>query len=355
MQAPPFSRRKSPPLAKNGTGVDDLQRTILRDFRAEAQDLNTVLEKIRKGDTTAQLNADYIHKTHNDMDQLASQIEAGEDTLRHLLNVYEQMGQNPLFVNPKAEIGIQDQMRAVNTLEEQIRKIEFYVCILTIPARVNDWLAEARPGYYIPFHAVFEDEVPVAEDRARILSYLVWSPKPIKGGIVDAANGLIYRYSENPWFRLLNIFWILGTLAASTAIVICACYLRISGWPLQSQNLAAFTSGWGAILIGILVHAGVGSVKRNQAQSRLPPITSLGDLPLVLDARSGQIILKIFLAIVGLFGLAFASGLENVTPLNAFLVGYSLDSVVEIFGTGIEQRATAQASALKKQLGVTTD
>jgi len=355
MQAPPFSRPKTPRIETANTEADEIQRSKLRELRAEVQDLQSVLVKVRTGDTTIKINAEYINKTRNDAAELVSQIEVGGDTVRHLLNVYEQMLQNPLFANPETEIGAQDQMHALSLLEEQVRKIEFYVGVLTIPSRVNDWLAEARPGYYIPFHAVFEDEVPQAEDRARILSYLVWSPKPIKGGIVDAANGLIYRYSENPLFRLMNILLIVGTIAASTAAVIGACYLRISGWPIQQQNLSAFTTGWIAILIGVLVHVAVGSVKRTQSQGKLPSIASLGDLPLILDARSGQIILKILLAIIGLFGLAFTSGLDNVTPLNAFLVGYSLDSVVEIFSSGIEQRATAQASALKKHLGVTTD
>ena len=352
MQAPPFLQRKTPPIETIKSQAEEEQRNKLRELRAELQDLHSVLAKVRAGDTTILLNADYINKTRNDAAELVSQIEAGGDTIRHLLNVYEQMLQNPLYAHPETEIGAQEQMHALNLLEEQVRKIEYYVGMLTIPARVNDWLAGARPGYYIPFHAVFEDEVPEAEDRARILSYLVWSPKPIKGGIVDAANGLIYRYNEDPWRRLLNILLILGTLILATAAVIGACYLDISGWPFQTENLSRFTAGWIAILVGVVMHVAVGSVKRTQSQGRLPSISSLGDIPLILDARSGQVIMKIVLALIGLFGLAFASGLDNVTPLNSFLIGYSLDSVIEIFSSGIEQRASIQASALKKQLGV---
>jgi hypothetical protein len=354
MEAVPSFHMREPPIGDNTPGTDGPRMDRLRELRAEAQDLHSVLEKVRKGETTIKLNADYIRKTQEDLAKLVSQIQDG-DTIRHLLNVYEQMIQNPLFADPGIELGAQEQLHALSLLEEQIRKIEFHVGILTIPARLNEWLAQARPGYYIPFNAVFEDEVPEAEDRARILSYLVWSPKPIKGGIVDAANGLIYRYSENPWARLMNIMLIAGALSAFTAIIVGACYLRVPGWPIQPQYLSSFVVGWGAILIGVITHVGVGTVKRTQSQGSLPPIASLGELPLILDARSGQIILKLLLALIGFFGLAFSSGLENVTPLNSFLVGYSLDSVVEIFGTGIEQRVASQAAALKKQLGVTSD
>ncbi len=355
MQAPPFSQRKTPPIETARSQSEEMQRNKLREFRAEMQDLKSILVKVRTGDTTIKVNTEYINKTRTDAAELISQIEDSGDTIRHLLNVYEQMQQNPLFAKPETEIGAQEQLHALNLLDEQIRQIEFYVGVMTIPSRVNDWLAGARPGYYIPFHAVFEDEVPQSEDRARILSYLVWSPKPIKGGIVDAANGLIYRYNIDPVHRLINILLILGTLIASTAAVVGACYLNISGWPFQTSNLSAFTAGWIAILVGVTVHVAIGSVKRSQTQGKLPTIASLGDVPLLLDARSGQIILKILLALIGLFGLAFASGIKNVTPLNAFLIGYSLDSVVEIFSAGIEQRASLQATALKKQLGVDSD
>jgi hypothetical protein len=39
--------------------------------------------------------------------------------------------------------------------------------------------------------------------------------------------------------------------------------------------------------------------------------------------------------------------------VNSFLVGYSLDSVLELVGTSLEQQPSAQVTSLKQQLGVT--
>lgn len=64
---------------------------------------------------------------------------------------------------------------------------------------------------------------------------------------------------------------------------------------------------------------------------------------------------------MGLFGLVIVStsrapqlgflnqlsALTQVTPLNAFLVGYSLDSIVELFGTSLE--GTSQVKSLIKK------
>jgi hypothetical protein len=42
-----------------------------------------------------------------------------------------------------------------------------------------------------------------------------------------------------------------------------------------------------------------------------------------------------------------------VAPTYAFLVGYSLDSVVEIFGASLQQQGATLVSSLERQLGVT--
>ena len=89
---------------------------------------------------------------------------------------------------------------------------------------------------------------------------------------------------------------------------------------------------------------------RQRAQGEgLPPIYAISDLSRYIDARFGLLVRKLLLALVGLFGLMFSS--DSVTPLNAFLVGYSLDSVVELFGTSLEQKSASQVTTLRKQLG----
>lgn len=86
----------------------------------------------------------------------------------------------------------------------------------------------------------------------------------------------------------------------------------------------------------------------------------LMNLILIIDARFGEIAMKFILGLIGLFGLVIistsgipqlgflnqVSTLTQVTPLNAFLVGYSLDSILELFGTNLE--GTSQVKKLIK-------
>jgi hypothetical protein len=106
------------------------------------------------------------------------------------------------------------------------------------------------------------------------------------------------------------------------------------------------------------VHVVVGSAKRSKTQNGMPSV--LMDMILIIDARFGEIVMKLILGLVGLFGLVLISSsrapqlgflnqfsvMTQVTPLNAFLVGYSLDSILELFGTSLE--STSQVKSLIK-------
>ena len=328
------------------SGPAQLER--LRELRAEAQDLRSVLERLRKGEATVASFAGYLQTTRDDITTCLESISSDGDTVRHLRDEWEQMVANPLLQNPNGDLASHDQSRYLTMLDEHIRKIEYFVGFLTIPARLNDWLAKARPGYYIPFHVVFEDELPDPQDRVKILNYLAWSPNAVNGGIVDPVNGLIYRYSDNVRDRLKSLMLLVVAFALATLVVMAAPLVSAPGWPLQSENLSTLVVSWGALLAGVLVHIGVGGAKRARGEGGLPPVIAVGDLWFLLNAHTGEILQKVLFALVGLFGLIFTAGLANATPFNAFLVGYSLDSVVELFGSSIERQATVLTRQFSK-------
>jgi hypothetical protein len=352
---PPFS---PPPQDESTSGMappgetvlntEDLKR--LRELRAEMLDLQAVLNSVRKGQASTEDYAKYLEGTMKDIAELVEVIQDG-DTIRRIKNTWEQMSTTPLLVKPEGEFDAQTQLHYLDLLDEQINRVIFLVGALTIPSRLNDWLAKARPGYYIPFHLVFEDELPNFEDRQRLLNYLAWSPEVIQAGIVDVGSGLIYRYNPNPRARWVSIGLLTSGFILTTGVVIGSVWLPVQGWPLSPGNLSMMIASWAAVLAGILVHVGVGSLKSQRNQGSLPPVLSLGDLPLIIDARLGQFLVKIFMALAGLYALIFTTGTSSLTLLSAFLVGYSLDSFLEVFSASVEQRAAAQVAALKSQVG----
>lgn len=360
-------------MSKNYNSINDknneereklsLFNKTLRELRAEIQDLNNLLSQVKLGQTNPMDSAKYIKKTCTDVETLIAELSEmnkhkRSDTVRHIFNLWEQMRVNPILKSPEQDRSAQDHLHDLSMLEGQAAQIVLAVGLLTIPHRLNKWLEKARPGYYLPFHLLFEDELPSLKDRVRVLNTIAWAPDALKNGIVSAGNGLIYRYEKDPRARKLSLFQVVFSLFTATMLINFLCYsgewLNISNWLLKPQNASNLIVGWCALLIGTLIHMAISSVKRSQA-SGLPPIVAVNDWMLYLSARKGDILLKILIAIFGLFGLAFTVGPENVTPVNAFLIGYSVDSVVELFGTTIEQKAAAQVSALKDQLGIRTE
>ena len=327
----------------------------LRDLSAEMLDFQDVLSKVRLGEASLDTFNPYIVKTVKDVDELVKDIQklgkdpSASDSIRHILNAWEQMKANPLMLAPDGDHDAQQQLHYLNILDRQIEKVVFLCGSLTIPNRLNTWLQTTRPGYYIPFHTVFEDEIPNPEDRQRLLEHLATAPEAVQNGWVDSDAGLIYRYSQKLLERWLSVVYFVLALGLSTGLVVGACYLGLPDWPLAAANLTTMLSGWLALLAGIIVHIGIGSIKRKQERS-LPAQTPLSDILFIVNARLGQILLKLFIALIGFFGLVFASGIDQATIFNSFLVGYSLDSFVEVFGTQLEQRAAGMIGAAQKNL-----
>src|SRR5690606_23806940 len=132
---------------------------------------------------------------------------------------------------------------------------------------------------------------------------------------------------------------LVGGILVSLLIVVTAAYLPLPNWPAAeaSQRAASFSIAWLAVLIGVIAHIGVEGVKREQ-ETKLPSLLTVSRIGETIDARIGQIFWKLLLALIGLFALVFAIDANSVSPVNGFLVGYSLDSIVGVFGTNVESK-----------------
>lgn len=349
----------------------------LSEIQAELEDLQHILDSIRKGQTIIPTYANYIETTKKNLRDLMACINSSEmpeevkknlHAVRHLNNAWEQMQVSPLIDHPQGAdqsngaLTIQQQLHYLDLLDEQIHMFNYQLNLLSIPEKINQRLQNTGAGYYVPFHEVFDGDLPDRADRDRLLKHISLSPGLIPSGFVDLESGRIYHYSNSRSRRLLSLGLLLLGLGAATGIVAAACLLPaiilIPGWPLTPASLPNMLIAWVAVLIGMAVHILVGSPKRSKTQNGMPSV--LMDLILIIDARFNEILMKLMLGLLGLFGLVMISSakfplpgipdqitsLAHLTAFNAFLVGYSLDSILELFGTGLE--GTSQVKSLLK-------
>jgi hypothetical protein len=321
----------------------------LRDLRVVVLDMASLVASVRTGDASIATYAEFLQSSVAQMRSIVIDVWNNEipaestDALRHIANLVDLLGADT-----------QALARDLNMLDGLSSKLVFQIGMLTVPARLNRWLEHARTGYYVPFHEVFDDEIPSYEDRVRILKFLSWSPRTIQYGLVDASTGLIYRYDRSDARRMGSMLLIVALVAAVSFGVFGTALLAlwVPGWPFGVQDGPRLLGLWLAVLAGIVVHVAVATGKRTQIQSELPPPLPVGDLPRLMSAKFGQIMFKILVALIGLYGTLLLTGLETMTGVQAFLIGYGLDSVIELFGMSMEQRSTAQITTLKQQLGV---
>lgn len=340
--------------------LDSADLDQLRNLRTEIRDLQRIIDSVRSGESALQDHVKYIKKTIQDIQDLVPSLDdmeqkhGGEDAIRHLRNVLERMDENPLLINPEdASRGTEDLLRHATRLEELCRQFLFCVGVLTIPERVNEWLENSWPGYYIPFHAVFAEEMPVYEDRVRVLEHMAWTPKLIPHGIVNPTTGLIYKFSHRRFWLLASVALLAGVVAGVILGLQAAPRLFGNAFlSVESQPTVSLVMLWLAVVGGVAFHMIVGTAKQMRSNPERPPIFAMRSILPILNAKLGNILFKIALTIVGLVGLIFSVDADKINLLSAFLVGYSLDSVIELFGTSAEQMASSQLASIKKQMGV---
>lgn len=311
-----------------------LYLSALRELRAEVQDLRDLFARVKEGKATTKENSDYFKKTYKDIQKLIKELtelnqQKRSDTCRRIFNSWEKMQANPLLDKPEQERDAQDQLHDLSILDEEAGKIIFYVGQITIPHRLNKWIGASRAGYYLPFHQLFEDEVPTFSERVKILNTIAWAPNAIKNALVYPGSGLIYRYEKEFKKRCWSFFQVLLTVILMSALVWEICFigqqLGIEGWLFKPEHAPKFVTSWIALLVGVIIHVGVESVKRSQSTG-LPPVVAINDWLKHVSARKGDIMLKLLIALFGLFSLIVSSDAAKLTAASAFLVGYSLDS-----------------------------
>src|SRR5450432_1672686 len=80
----------------------DLNDVInLRYLRAEVQDLQTALDSVRKGKANLSDYNDYLAKTRADIEGLMANLKEGDDNMRHVRNLWEQMRACPVLKSPE--------------------------------------------------------------------------------------------------------------------------------------------------------------------------------------------------------------------------------------------------------------
>lgn len=325
---------------------------IVRDIRAEASNLMRVLSELKgKSELTnkkvrAQELIATLHEGGTIFGRSREQINRRLEWLQELLlersylydlygdeiavigNLWERVSLN--WPSPKEEDEA-EVLRRVIKVDRDLSELIFHAGYLTIPNRVNQHLEQLRIGRPLDFHRTFEDELPKPEDRIKILRLMHSHPVVIEG-IVEIDSGLIYRASPHHRRRLASYLLILGTFLAGALVVFFFAHidnwLNLKDWPVESNRFMELMVGYLFITLGGVAHIGIDALKQARA-SKGRSFLALGDMLLWVHIKELSIIAGMVSLLIGILALAVLT--PKIDWQMAFLVGYSIDSFIDLF------------------------
>lgn len=225
-----------------------------------------------------------------------------------------------------------DVDKVLYQIEEENKYLDeliFKAGYLTIPERTKKHLETERVGQGFDFHEAFKDELPSFEGRLKILEFMRINPIYIDG-IVDVKNGMIYRASpekkrRNKSYRDILILLVVGLFIIWVVSII---GYWIQDWFISPSRTKELIVGYIFVIIGGISHVIVDALKQARSTKESNMIV-LEDWFFWIHVKESQIMMGIFSLLVGTLGLAFFS--QKVDWQTAFLVGYSIDSFIDLF------------------------
>ncbi len=372
--SPPFDNSRE---ERNQEIVKELERGrnhCLRELRVEIQEIVRIIDQ----HTIGQLNViNHLHELQQSATDAEARIEKlktvyiprlkRKDIDSEIIHLW-QLASNTPFLDARKSQQLtqldsppkdQDHLRELNYLKTRLMRMIFLIGYTTIMERLNGWIRVSRAGYALPFHPMFEDEIESVEDRQRILQLFSLKPGDIQGGLVDLSRGIVLCYPIAFWDRLVRhlivillfllsfalIWWFSDILSHSSDLLTTLGMDKAK--PPQPNLLSIY---WTALLLGIFAHLLVAGAKQTQAEFRQFPMP-LQDWGYYLSARTSTFMYKMALAFL-VFVAMYLSLKGEMKLFDAFLIGYSFDSVVELVGASMEKSANTKLAAYTEKLGV---
>jgi hypothetical protein len=343
---------------------------MLRDIRAEAQDMLRSLAEIRQKSALADAQSraqEMITAATAAAEVLARDRVEIEDRLNRIrllfqddATQYDWCGDQVTNVEnywrravsawPNAAASPETIGPAAARAEECLDQVVYYCASLTITQRLDNLLDNMRIGQPLDFHHAFEDELPKREARDRVLEDLARQPGVVKG-VIDAPNGVIFKASKSQWRRRANVIAIVAAALAGFALIWLACELGnwVKNWPLQTSQLTDLSVGYVFLLFGAIGHVVVDALKQSRRQKNRSFI-AVEDWLLWLHVRESSLLWGIVYLWVG-FGFVTAS-LRTISWTTAFFTGYSIDSVIDLFLDRFEKFAGEKTSQFNSATSV---
>ncbi|MDZ4671006.1 MAG: hypothetical protein SH821_09065 [Phototrophicales bacterium] len=262
----------------------------------------------------------------------------------------ETVGKEAVVINPDEEITMANFiLRCAKEAVDDIDDVIYQTALLTIPERLNLQLEQIRIGQALDFHAAFKNEIPNDEGRQKIIEYLGARPVLIQNGVIDASQGVVFHASSSFARRRLSYLFITITIMLGALIAVSVGelgnLLNLTEWITVPGGTPNLLVTYLFIIVGATVHIGIDGIKQARSNDPKQAFLAIDDWFTWIHIHERGIIMGIVSMWIGFLGLVFLTG--SADWQTAFLVGYSLDSFVDIFLQRFNTNITSKSSRVK--------
>jgi hypothetical protein len=224
-------------------------------------------------------------------------------------------------------------------VDARLQQMVFLAAYLTIPQRVNEHLRQLRIGQALDFHRDFADELPELSERVKLLVTMRAHPNQIHG-IVDVERGVIYKTATQRRRHVISL--VAQVVLVLLGVGLFALLPVIGAWEALSDR-ALLLERYLFVGVGALLHLSMSTLKQRR-RSGEGEVTALDDFILWIHVREVAIAWTVVTVWIGVIGLSFVP--QGRGAETALIVGYSLDSFIDVFLMRFEQKAGSVTKAL---------
>lgn len=337
----------------------------LEDLLADVEFLLQLLEKVRskldlmdaeaRAKELALTVVEVAPKFRNNLEQIATYVvnarKAIEDdpesrmyftgSLTRLENELEKIGD----VLPGAEALTAGRL---DEIKSSLIDIRSYAGVTSFPTMVQEALSQISPGAAFDFHAKFSRLLPLERDRQSRLEYLQLHPRRYNG-VVDVAEGYVYRVSPHAWRQKASFWYILASALLGYGII----YALIQASPLlglpdfQPSRLGELFRAYTVALMGGIVHLTISFLKQERSKNR-KFYWGPSDWLLWIHVRESAFLRSVLSFQIVMIGAAMT--IESIDTPTAFFLGYSFDSILDTVFQRFETFAASGRDKVNKML-----
>lgn len=254
---------------------------------------------------------------------------------------------------------------SVSNINELLGKVIYHACLVAIPARIDQHLEKMRVGQPLDFHETFKDKMPqkgpeeIPEYSKKILNYIYLHPAIIWGA-VDVKNGLIFKAS--PKLRRRYLSYILTMWAPFLGVFLIPLLLHYTGdffnlhtWWFMKQSIPDLIAGCLFVTVGGFAHILVDVLKQESITFKQiragvqKPSLLLQNWLIWLHVKELTYSIGVLSIWVGFLILVFY--FKDIKSLKtAFLIGYCIDSVIDIFLERFREAVSTDSESLIGQI-----